>query len=88
MTLPSDPFFPAHRQNVADALSPVVGRLLFGLMYSGQAVLIASLCYTQPKVLSRSWLVAGTLGYLGFGLGLAVQSWRVPPERSGSRWCS
>ncbi|WP_161882914.1 sensor histidine kinase [Deinococcus alpinitundrae] len=75
MTLPPDPFFPASRQNVADVLSPVVGRLLFGLMYGGQAVLIASLCYTQPRVLSWTALVVGTLGYLGFGLGLAVQSW-------------
>lgn len=75
MTLPPNPFFPAHRQNVADALSPVVGRLLFGLMYSGQALLIASLLYTQPTVLDRQLAIAGIAGYLGFGACLAAQSW-------------
>ncbi|CAM3176015.1 Signal transduction histidine kinase subgroup 3 dimerisation and phosphoacceptor domain-containing protein [Deinococcus saxicola] len=80
VTLPSDPFFPARNKNVTDALSPVIGRLMFALMYSGQAVLIASLLLTQPGALDQTAMIVGIAGYLGFGACLAGQSW---PGASG-----
>ncbi|WP_161884324.1 sensor histidine kinase [Deinococcus alpinitundrae] len=75
MTLPSDPFFPARSQNVTDGLSPVIGRLMFALMYIGQAVLIASLLLTQPGILPKGSMILGIASYLGFGACLAGQSW-------------